>query len=160
MCSALVDWSPAEWIESASPDLIYYVAVQSTKNYPLLDDLARKGAPCGDRARDILLYLISGKDTWVLPTLLQSGLKIERDDYGEFDVCVQGEATHCAKLLLDRGFDFEGYLAWTSARSDDYPNEGIVTELTEYWQSLHPQEQAAVPEEAPAQGPTFGGLSQ
>ena len=156
----LVDWCPQVWIASASTDLLYYLSSMPATGQSLAEALVKKGAPCGNRAWEILNRYISSGSAAGAACLIRDGMRIAMDDYDAFDVCVKGKAVECAKLLIQGGFDFAGYLEWEPTHSLDRADEKTIHSLTEYWRTLHPQEQTAAPEEAQTQGQTFGGLSQ
>ncbi|MBE7003901.1 MAG: ankyrin repeat domain-containing protein [Ruminococcaceae bacterium] len=160
MAMELLRQAPNVWIEAASPDLLYCAAIHSSKDIQLMDALVKKGAPCGDRAWEILHYLTASGNTWVAESLIQAGLKVSTEDYGALDACVRNGALDCAKMLLGRGVDFEKYSEWASAHDTGDRSEETLSALEEYWQSIRPREQAAALAEAPAQGMTMGGLAQ
>ncbi|MBO4914385.1 MAG: ankyrin repeat domain-containing protein [Oscillospiraceae bacterium] len=160
MAHELLHQAPNVWIEAASPDLLYCAAIHPSDSYRLLDELVKKGAPCGDRAWEILHCLTANRNVWIAETLIQNGLKVPVEDYGAFDVCVRNGALDCAKMLLGRGLDVEKYTAWADAHDTGDRSSETLSALKEYWQSIHPQEQAAALAEAPAQGMTMGGLAQ
>ena len=160
MGRALVDYAPDEWIAAAPSDLLYHATMHPSQTYYLADALVKKGAPCGNQAWQIMNHLTAGNEAWMAEILLRDGLKIESDNYGALNVCVRNGALDAAKMLLDRGMDFDRYLEWTSMHEADAGSEETLDALKQHWQNIHPQEQAAAPEEAPAQGQTFGGLSQ
>ena len=160
MAQALLRQAPNVWIEAASPDLLYCAAIRPSDNYRLLDELVKKGAPCGDRSWQILNSLTASGDVWIAETLIQNGLKVSAEDYGAFDACVRNGALDCAKMLLERGMDFEKYTEWASAHDTGDRSVETLSALDEYWQGIRPQEQTAAPAEAPAQGMAMGGLSQ
>ena len=118
----------------------------------------KKGAPCGDRAWEILNALTSGGNTWIAEILLRDGMKVAADDCGAFDVCVKNGATECAKKLLEQGTDFERYTEWAVGRPYSATDEKALAELKAYCQSIHSQEQTAAG--TPTQEMALGGLSQ
>ena len=160
MAQELLRQAPNVWIEAASPDLLYCAAIRPSDNYRLLDELVKKGAPCGDRSWQILNSLTASGNVWIAEMLIQNGLKGPTEDYGAFDACVRNGALDCAKMLLERGMDFEKYTEWASAHDTGDRSVETLSALDEYWQGIRPQEQTAAPVEAPAQGMTMGGLSQ
>ena len=162
MAQELLRQAPNVWIEEASPDLLYYAAIRSSKDYQLMDTLVKKGAPCGDRAWEILNRLTASGNAWIAESLIQNGLKVSAEDYGAFDVCVRNGALDCAKMLLERGVDFDKYSEWATAHDTGDRSAETLSTLEKHWQSIHPWELSETLEqtEAPAQGMTFGGLVQ
>jgi len=160
MAQELLRQAPNVWIEAASPELLYRAAIHFSNDYQLMDTLVKKGAPCGDRAREILHCLTASHNAWIAEALIRDGLKISAEDYGAFDACVRNGALDCAKMLLERGADFEKYSEWASAHDTGDRSEETLAALEEYWQSIRPQENAATHAEAPAQEMSMGGLSQ
>lgn len=141
MVKELVDWCPDIWIKAASPDLLYYLSTPTVTGQTVAEALVKKGAPCGDRAWEILNRYISSGDALNAAILIRDGLKVASDDYGAFDVCVKGGAVECAKLLIQGGFDFEGYLEWEPSHSLDRADEEIINKLTQIWKDAHQQDQ-------------------
>ncbi|MBO6267460.1 MAG: hypothetical protein J6M06_04425, partial [Synergistaceae bacterium] len=160
MALELLRQAPNVWIEAASPDLLYCAAIHSSGNYRLLDALVKKGAPCGDRAWEILNCLTASHNAWIAESLIQNGLKVSAKDYGAFDTCVRNGALDCAKLLLERGVDFEKYTAWANAHDIGDRSVKTLSDLAEHWRNVRPREQVNAPQETPVQGMTMGGLTQ
>lgn len=155
----LLDWCPKALVESASPDLLYYAAHQPVSGFSFVRALVQKGAPCGERAWEILNSYIARGDRSAAAILVRDGMRIARDDYGAFDVCVKGKAIECAKRILDQGFDFEGYLAWEPQHAHGRADDSILSKIKEHWQRLHPQEQDSTPDETPDNTPQLGGMT-
>lgn len=73
------------------------------------------------------------------------------DDYAALSVCVQHDAVDAAKLLLDRGMDFEQYRLWAEDHDRDRGHENTLEALAEHWaESLDPPNQ---------DGPAMGAWS-
>ena len=159
MAKELLDWCPKALVESASPDLLYYAAHQPISGFSFVRALVQKGAPCGERAWEILNSYIAKGDRSAAAILVRDGMRIAKDDYGAFDVCVKGKAVDCAKLILNQGFDFEGYLVWEPQHARGHTEDGILSQIKEYWQSLHPQEQSTSQAETSDDAQQLGGMS-
>ncbi len=146
--SDLIESAPEEWIASAPPDLLCHTILQQDIDFQSADTLVKKGAPCGERAAQLLKYMTTSRDVWAAELLLQDGMKIKENDYAALDACICNRAAGIARTLLEQGWDFDGYLDWVSAHPNlDRPEE-LVDQLEEYWDSLQTQ--------APAQtGPTM-----
>ena len=72
------------------------------------------------------------------------------DDYAALSVCVQHDAVDAAKLLLDRGMDFEQYRLGAQDHDRDCGHEDTLEALAEHWaESLDPPNQ---------DGPAMGGM--
>ena len=144
----LIESAPEEWISSAPPDLLCHTILQQDIDFQSADTLVKKGAPCGERAAQLLKYMTTSRDVWAAELLLKDGMRIERNDYATLDACICNRAAGIARILLEQGWDFDGYLDWVSAHPNlDRPEE-LVDQLEEYWDSLQTQ--------APAQtGPTM-----
>ena len=141
MVKELVDWCPDIWIKAASPDLLYYLSALPATDHSIAETLVKKGASSGDRAWEILNRYIASGAALNAAILIRDGLKVAPDDYGAFDVCVKGGAFECAKLLIQGGFDFEGYLEWEPSHSLDRADEEIINKLTQIWKDAHQREQ-------------------
>lgn len=93
-------------------------------------------------------------------SLLKHGMEIRNDDYYAFDVCVRNKAVDCAKLLIDQGFDLDGYVEWSNSHRNSHAYEETIPGLKDYRQSTRPEEQSAEQEQTPEPELTLGGLSQ
>ena len=93
------------------------------------------------------------RDGWMAEHLLNSGMAVNHNDYRALNACVKNGAVECAKLLLKRGADFEGYLAWNERHDRRSAPEGVIEELTEYAQTL--SQQATATQAQGWSGPTM-----
>jgi len=93
-------------------------------------------------------------------SLLKHGMEVRNDDYYAFDVCVRNEAVDCAKLLIDHGFNLDGYVEWCSSRHHSHAYEETISALKVYRQSIQPEEQTAAEEQTSEPELTLGGLSK
>ena len=91
-----------------------------------------------------------GRDSWIAEDLLEKRMWVDAGDYSALHACVENDAVDVAKLLLDRGMDFQGYQVWREARHSA-GNERTVQALTDHWQALKAAETQRLPA-APAQG--------
>lgn len=157
MARELIAYAPNEWIAAADSSL--HIRMSSGGELRMSEMLLRKGLQPGSDASIVLQnYTCLSDRFWMAEQLIKDGMSVDPEDYYSFDVCVRNKAIDCAKLLLDRGADFEGYVEWANQQRNSHTREETISELRDYWQSIQPQEQAE--QDAPVQEMTFGGLSQ
>ena len=157
MENELIQWSPAEWIAAATPDLM--VGAVQDRDYHRIGTLLEKGIDTTVNAADIFHYAYAGYDQHMAKFLVEQGMKVSPGDCRALDVCVSKGDTATSLLLLDHGMDFEKYAEWADEHYGGGITSSVVDAMREHWQEIR-QQQIAAPEEAPAQGQVFGGLSQ
>ena len=136
MGRSLVDSAPEEWIAAAPPELLCHAILQPNIDFAYADALVRKGAVCGNRAAELLKYMTTSRDVWLAEALLKAGMRVEPDDYAALDACVCNRAEGIARILLEQGMDFDGYLEWASAHPDLDRPEKILDQLEDLWDSM------------------------
>ena len=141
MGRSLVEAAPEEWIAAAPPELLCHAILQPNLDFEMADALVTKGAPCGERAAELLKHMTTSQDEWAAKLLLEDGMKIENDDYAALDACVCNRAAGISQTLLERGMDFDGYLEWASAHPNPDRPEELLDQLEELWQSIGEQGQ-------------------
>ena len=141
MGRSLVEAAPEEWIAAAPPELLCHAILQPNLDFEMADALVTKGAPCGERAAELLRHMTTSRDEWAAKLLLEDGMKIENDDYAALDACVCNRAAGITQTLLERGMDFDGYLEWASAHPNPDRPEELLDQLEELWQSIGEQGQ-------------------
>lgn len=135
----LIEYAPEEWIASAPPDLLCHTILQPEIDIRSADTLVKKGAPCGERAAQLLKHMTTSRDVWAAELLLKDGMRIERNDYAALDACVCNRAAGIAQTLLEQGWDYDGYLDWVSANPNYDRPEELLDQLGDYWDSLQKQ---------------------
>ena len=149
----LIHSAPNEWIAAAPPELLIRTTT-GRQDLRTAQTLIAKGLPTTSVAATVLQNLTADpRDGWMAEHLLNSGMAVAQNDYRALNACVKNGAVECAKLLLKRGADFEGYLAWNERHDRRSAPEGVIKELTEYAQTL--SQQAATPQAQSRSGPTM-----
>lgn len=136
MGRSLVEAAPEGWIAAAPPELLCHAILQPNLDFEMADALVTKGAPCGERAAELLRYMTTSRDEWAAKLLLNDGMRIEINDYAALDACICNRAAGIAQALLERGMDFDGYLEWASAHLNADRPEEILNQLEDYWESM------------------------
>ena len=136
MGRSLVEAAPEEWIAAAPPELLCHAILQPNLDFEMADALVTKGAPCGERAVELLRHMTTSRDEWAAKLLLNDGMRIENDDYAALDACICNRAEGIAQILLERGMDFDGYLEWASAHPNTDRPEEILDQLEDFWESM------------------------
>lgn len=131
MGRSLVKAAPEEWIAAAPPELLCHAILQPDLDFEMADALVTKGAPCGERAAELLRHMTTSRDEWAAKLLLEDGMKIESNDYAALDACICNRAAGIAQTLLERGMDFDGYLEWVSAHPNPDRPEELLDQLGE-----------------------------
>ena len=155
----LIATAPNEWIAAAPTSL--HIRMSCGGELIMSQMLISKGLQPGADAPTVLQnYTCSPDRFWMAERLLKNGMEIRQNDYLSMDVCMRNGAADAAKLLLDKGMDFGEYQAWAEKHSHASVDEQTYNEVQAHWNELQSQQQTTAPEEAPAQGQVFGGLSQ
>lgn len=97
--------------------------------------LARKGIDITDRASEIIRQFGQSGDAWELEQLIKDGMKIQPTNLAALKACVQADMLGAAKLLLEKGVDYEKFQTWTESIGYTVPAEAAV-ELSEHWEQL------------------------
>ena len=123
------------------------------KDWLTLDMLVEKGISGGtSAARTIRMLTCQQRDQRIAEDLLKKRMWVDVNDYSALRACIMNDAVDVAKLLLDGGMDYNGYLEWAKPGSADGHEETIAA-LAEHWQEMKAgQEQSATPEDGPAMG--------
>ena len=139
-----------EQISAAPPRLLEQFSAD--KDFRILSELVEKGiSGGGSSARTLHMLTYEGRDSWIAEELLEKRMWVNTNDYRALYACIQNKAVDTAKLLLDRGMDFDQYLKWAQAHQYGAPEE-TYNALVEHWSEL----QAKV-DECPAQN--TGGMT-
>ena len=139
-----------EQISAAPPRLLEQFSAD--KDFRILSELVEKGiSGGGSSARTLHMLTYEGRDSWIAEELLEKRMWVNTNDYSALYACIQNKAVETAKLLLDRGMDFDQYLKWAQAHQYGAPEE-TYNALVEHWSEL----QAKV-DECPAQN--TGGMT-
>lgn len=97
--------------------------------------LARKGIDITDRASEIIRQLGQSGDAWELEQLIKDGMKIQPTNLAALKACVQADMLGAAKLLLEKGADYEKFQTWAESIGYAVPTEAAA-ELAEHWEQL------------------------
>lgn len=155
----LIAYAPNEWIAAATPDLL--IRMSFGGEFRMAQMLVDKGLQPGIQAENVLQNFTGDRSNqWMAERLLKNGMEVSPTDYYAMNVCVRNGAVEAAKLLLDQGKDFEQYRACAEKHGRTPVDEQVCGELQEHWDTLKSQRQEAAPEEVPAQGQAFGGMTQ
>ncbi len=138
-------------IAAAPPHLLEMFA--QGPDYQMLDMLVEKGISGGSSAaRALHMLTYEQRHSYMARDLLRERMWVDLDDYNALHVCVTNRALEVAKLLLEKGMDFEKYQQWAEHRGVGHPE--TFQALSDYWQEVK-----AEVEQAPAQqmgGQSFG----
>ena len=139
MGQVMIHSAPDEWIAAAPPELL----IRTTTGHPDLrtaQTLIAKGLQTPSIAATVLQNLTTDPHNgWMAEHLLNSGMAVAQNDFLALNACVKNGAIECAKLLLGRGMNFEGYLAWNERHDRRSAPEGVIEELREYMQTISQQ---------------------
>lgn len=78
-------------------------------------------------------------------------MKIQPTNLSALKACVQSDLLGSAKLLLEKGTDYEKFLSWAKTIGYELPAVAAA-ELSEYWEQLDPGR-------TQGQDPGMGGMS-
>jgi len=159
MAHELIAYAPDEWIAAADSSL--HIRMSCGGELRMSEMLLRKGLQPGDDAPTVLQnYTCTPDRVWMAESLLKHGMEVRNDDYYAFDMCVRNKAVGCAKILIDQGFDLDGYVEWGNSQRNSHAYEETISALKDYCQSIRPEEQSAEQEQTSEPGLTLGGLTQ
>ena len=145
----LIQQCTPEQIAAAPSELLVMTAMKQDFQTALA--LVDKGAQPGHHASEVLRVLTANHQERMAEQLLKEGMPVAADDYAALSACVQHDAVEAAKLLLDRGMDFEQYRLWAEGHGRDRGHEETLQALAEHWaESLDSPHQ---------DGPVMGGMA-
>ena len=70
-----------------------------------------------------------------MSTILKHDLNIDNKNYSVMDACIKTESPEQAKLLLDRGMDFDLYTKWAETDSYAIKSGDTFESVKEYWEN-------------------------
>lgn len=129
----MIQHAAPEWIASAPAKLMLAAAWNRDSRAALT--LAEKGLDVTACAGDIIRQYARNNDAWEVELLLKQGLKIQPSNLDALKACIQNEMPGAAKLLLDRGVDYEKFQTWAEDTGYAIPAEAAA-ELAGHWEQL------------------------
>ena len=146
-----------EQIKEANPQILPQ-AVRN-RNYSLAIKLVEKGIDGNQCAAALIRSLIyNGNDRGYLNIFFDRGMEIACNNYSAMQACIITDSPEQAKLLLDRGMDFDLYNQW--AKNDGYTVNDSETynAVKKYWENEIKQTAVEMTEEEQNNGQTMGGM--
>ncbi len=145
----MMDHATNEQIAAAPAELM--LAAAYIRDSRAAFTLARKGIDITGRASEVIRQYAQRGDAWELEQLIKDGMKIQPTNLSALKACVQSDLLGSAKLLLEKGTDYERFLSW--AKTIGYElSTTAAAELSEYWEQLDPGR-------TQGQDPGMGGMS-
>lgn len=145
----MMDYATNEQIAAAPAELM--LAAVYNRDSRAAFTLARKGIDITGRASEVIRQYAQRGDTWELEQLIRDGMKIQPTNLSALKACIQADLLGAAKLLLEKGTDYEKFLSWTKTIGYDLP-AAAAAELSEHWEQLDLGR-------AQGQDPGMGGMS-
>lgn len=130
----LVKQCTPEQIAAASPYLLYRAVVYGDERMAL--ELVDKGADANQYGAEIIQNLYAKHSSWLTERLLEKGMNIDNLNYSALHTCIKTDQLGAAKMLLDRGMDFDQYQAWAAKYQGSCGPAEAVASLAEHWESL------------------------
>lgn len=148
IANGLIRQCTPEQIAAAPSNLLVMTAKERDIQTELV--LISKGAQPGRHVSAVLRFLTANHQERMAEQLLKQGIPVAADDYAALFACVCNNAEGAAKLLPDRGMDFEKYQEWVDEQGKFGGYADTLGNLTDYWHELQgtPQQD----------GPTTGGM--
>ena len=145
----MMDHATNEQIAAAPAELM--LAAAYNRDSRAAFTLARKGIDITGRASEVIRQYAQRGDAWELEQLIKDGMKIQPTNLSALKACVQSDLLGSAKLLLEKGTDYEKFLS--RAKTIGYElSTTAAAELSEYWEQLDPGR-------TQGQDPGMGGMS-
>lgn len=126
----LLKHATPEQIEGAPPHLLYQVAMRDDSVMAL--ELVKKGINANRYAESIIR---SFKGHWTVSDLMKNGMKIDLENYSALHACIDTENIEAARMLLDRGMDFERFQQWAQEQHIHIKDAEAIEALKEHWES-------------------------
>lgn len=145
----MMDHATNEQIAAAPAELM--LAAAYNRDSRAAFTLARKGIDITGRASEVIRQYAQRGDAWELEQLIKDGMKIQPTNLSALKACVQSDLLGSAKLLLEKGTDYEKFLSWAKTIGYELPAVAAA-ELSEYWEQLDPGR-------TQGQDPGMGGMS-
>ena len=138
-----------EWV-AAIPVSMFLAALRADDTR-FVEVLASKGIHVENHAMEAFQILADRDEPWEAEYLLRLGLDVSVTDYPLLNFCMQKEWKNVIALLLQRGFDLEGYTAWAREQGGSITESDLFREFTAYWASLQ-KERANIEDEGEKSG--------
>ena len=132
-----------EQIASTPSQLLAVFA--SEPDFNIMSELVDKGISGGASAwRTLHMLTYEGRNNWMAESLLEKRMWVLPYDYSALHACIENDAVEVAKLLLDGGMNFDGYMEWAQARQCS-GHEETVQALSDYWEEINPAHELGGP---------------
>jgi hypothetical protein len=146
---------PPEHIEAANPRVL--VQALDRQDYSMARDLVEKGIDANKCAAEIIHALTyRGNDRGYFDILLKRGMNIDNGNYSAMQSCIRTESPEQAKLLLDRGMDFDLYTQWIESDCHTVKDGETHDAVRDYWENTIKQADSEITEDS--QGQAMGGM--
>ena len=130
-------------IAAAPPHLLEQFAMDTDyRTMSMLVEKGISGSGCAGRILHMLTY--EGRNNWMAESLLEKRMWVLPYDYSALHACIENDAVEVAKLLLDGGMNFDGYMEWAQARQCS-GHEETVQALSDYWEEINPAHELGGP---------------
>jgi hypothetical protein len=129
--NALLKQATPEQIGGASPWLLHKLALRD--DYTTASELVKKGIHTDEVAAGVIYGF--RQSPWAVTHLLEQGMEIEPHNYEALHACINTGNTEAAQMLLERGMDFDHYIEWVKANSQNCPieNKEAFDMMYEHW---------------------------
>jgi len=147
----------SEHIQAADPRILVQAIDQ--QDYQMAFNLVEKGIQANRCAAEVIYALTyHGNNRGYFNHLVKQGMEIDNNNYSALQACIRTDSPEQAKLLLDRGMDFDLYTQW--AEKDRYTVKGGDTfnAVKDYWENEIKQSGAGIAEDDQDTGQTMGGI--
>lgn len=156
IANSLLDQYSPEQVKAADPSLLPQAIYN--RNYQMAMKLAEKGIDGNKCAAELIHSLIShGNDRGYFKILMDRGMQVNNANYSAMQACVRTESIESAKLLLDRGMDFDLYSEWAAKDMYTVKDGDTFTIVKEYWENEIKQANDEITPEDQS-GQTMGGM--
>lgn len=155
---ALLKQCSSEQIRAADPGLL--VQALQNQDYQMASILAENGIDANRRAAEVIHTLTyRGNNRDFFKHLLERGMQVDNNNYSVMQACIKTDSVKSAKLLLERGMDFDRFAEWTESQGYAEKDGEVFSAVKEYWENeIKQQDASSGPEPAQKGGMTMGGM--
>ena len=101
--------------------------------------LACNGISADGCFSDIVRYCAVHHSEWQIENMLQNGLSVSSYNFQALQACIEYDIADAAKLLLDKGMDFQKFRDWAVKQPHGLVANNTFDDLEQYWSTLQGQ---------------------
>jgi hypothetical protein len=143
-----------QMIKEANPRVL--VQALERQDYKMASDLVEGGIDANRYGAEIIHALTyKSNDRDYFNFLVKRGMEIDNGNYSAMRACIKTDSPEQAKLLLDRGMDFDLYTEWAGQNGYNTKDGETLNAVKEYWENEIKQADSNMTEDGQNNGQTM-----